>query len=340
MAEWRYRVGPGIEIAISARRKPGLLTRILGGEVAGDAEPSLVLDLGARGESAAAGAPGQGSASEPATVRGVYKGISWSFSVQREGDRWRVAFRSRLFQEYLAFHIALLPALQRLLLDRALTLIHGAAFSSHDGATLLAGMTGSGKTALLLGAIRKGGEFIGDEYLSLSDAGTITPLVHTLALRQASLRLSGGSLQLLSPLRRLALRTATAAAALTGRRLDPLSHVAPHELGLPVAAGIGFQARRFFWLESGEPELPVTCEPMPSEEVVGKLSLMQQVHDAAYGDLGPTFDAAAGRATDEHTKRWRATLARGLTDVNCYRVRYPRRNLSQALDQVLSLERP
>ncbi len=98
MAEWRYHVGPGIEIAISARRKPGLLSRILGGEVAGAAEPSLVLDLVGRGDSAAAGAPGSGSASAPATARGVYKGISWRYSVQREGGRWRVAFHSRLFR--------------------------------------------------------------------------------------------------------------------------------------------------------------------------------------------------------------------------------------------------
>ncbi len=339
MAEWRYRVGPDIEIAIGSRRKPRWLSRILGGEVAEATEPSLVLDLAARGESAA-GAPPSGSASGPATGRGVYKGISWRCSVQREGDRWRVAFRSRLFQEYLALHIALLPALQRLLLDRDLTLIHGAAFTSADGATLLAGMTGSGKTALLLGAIREGGQFIGDEYLSLSAAGTVTPIIHTLALRQASLRLAGGALQPLNPLRRLALRTAAVAAALTGRRLDPLNHIPPQELGLPVADDTGHQVRRFFWLEGGDAASPVVCEPASPAEVVDKLSLMQQVHDAAYGDLQPVLDAAAGSAADEHSEHWRAALARGLADVSCYRLRYPRQYLAQALDQVLSLERP
>ncbi|MCH8065924.1 MAG: hypothetical protein IIC90_08900 [Chloroflexi bacterium] len=339
MAEWRYRIQPGIELAILSRRKPSLLSHILGGEVAEATEPSLVLDLEAREESEAGASP-SGSASGPATARGVYKGIAWRYNVQREGDRWRVAFRSRLFQEYLALHIALLPALQRLLLDRDLTLIHGAAFTSDDGATLLAGMTGSGKTALLLGAIREGGQFIGDEYLSLSAAGAVTPIVHTLALRQASLRLSGGALQPLSPLRRLALRTAAVAAALTGRRLDPLNHIPPQEFGLPVADDTGLRARRFFWLEASDAASPFVCEPATPVEVIEKLSLMQQVHDANYGDLGLTFDAATGRATDEHNERWRANLARGLADTSCYRLRYPRQALAQALDLVLSLERP
>lgn len=339
MAEWRYRIGPGVEIAILSRRKPSLLSRILGGEVTAAAEPSLVLDLVARGEPAA-GVPPAGSASAPATARGVYKGVSWRYSVQREGDRWHVAFRSRLFQEYLAFHIALLPALQRLLLDRDIALIHGAALTLDDGATLLAGMTGSGKTALLLGAIREGGQFIGDEYFSLSATGTTTAIVHTLALRQASLRLSGGAVQPLSPLRRLALHAAAAAAALTGRRLDPLNHLPPQELGLPVATGAGYQARRFFWLESGDAASPAVCEPTSPVEVIEKLSLIRQVHDAAYGDLGPTLAATGGGTTDEHTERWRATLARGLADVSCYRLRYPRQYLAQVLEQVLSLERP
>jgi len=313
LSEWRYRVMPDIGVVVRARAKPKLLTHVLGAETAAGSTPALVLDLSWRG----------GRQSERAsTVRGVYKAIPWSCRITagNEGG-WALGFRSPLAREYLALHIALLPALRRLLLDQGVAFIGAAAFESDGAATVVSGPTGSGKTSLLLGALERGAAFIGDEYLGISERGEVTPVVRALAFREDTLALAPSMLGRLSRRRRVALKAARLAAMLTGRRLDPLVHLPPTELGLLTSGDRPVAARRLVWLERGE-EGAVRVEPLAVPDVIERLAIMQAMRDVTYGDLGALLDAARGCAAD-YVSRWRAVLERGLSGVSCHRLVLP-----------------
>jgi hypothetical protein len=249
-------------------------------------------------------------------VRGRYKGIPWRCSVGGAS----ISFSSRIAWEYLALHIALLPALRRLLLDRGIGMVGAAAFELDGEATVLAGLTGSGKTSLLLAALERGAAFAGDEYVGIGESGEVTPIIRSIALRQDTFALAPSLAPRLSARTRIALQSAALARRLTLRRLDPLVHLRPEELRVPSAGEGALPLRRLNWIEPGPGSARV--EPLPASDVIERIAIMQAMHDRAYGDLGAQFDAARGCDRDDAAAR-RAVLERGLADVACFRVVVP-----------------
>jgi hypothetical protein len=323
-----YRIPPGITVTVKARSRPALLSHCLGEEAKLEGDGSLVLDLAAPGDRKPRDLVSLDPASGTLTVRGVYKAIPWSCRASRRGDAgWTLEFDSPVLREYLALHVALLPVLRRVLLDSGVGLVAGAAFEHDGGATLLAGLTGHGKTTALLGALERGASFIGDEYLGLSGSADLTPVVRSLALRRATLALAPRALRRLGPGRRLALRIAELAALLTRGRLQPLVHVSPSALAVPTNSTNsdgGARVDRLFWLEVADG--PATqCEPMDTQEAIRQLTLINGAHDLAYGDVGAFLEpGGTGHMGASYATRWRETIERGLRSVSCYRLSSPK----------------
>lgn len=324
MSEHRYLVPPDIGVAVQARVEPKLLAHVLGDEAPGAGAPRLVLDL-----------TGQGNFRTRHKATGRYKGIPWRCAVAPDaGGGGALGFSSLLAREYLALHIALLPALRRLLLDRGVAFLGAAAFESNGEATVLAGVTGSGKTSLLLGALERGVAFVGDEYLGLGETGLVTPIVRAIALRQEALALAPAIAGRLSSARWRALRASTLVRRLTARRLEPLVHLPPAEAGVRLASAQAIPIRRLVWIEPAAGTAP-RLEPVAVPDIIDRLAIMQTMHDKAYGDLGALFDEARGHAED-YPERWRAILERGLSGVACSRLLIPRGSPSpKALELVL-----
>jgi len=303
-----YTVPPGLLVTVQAGGRLRLLSHCLGDEAPAAGEPALVLDLVSPIDRRAV------PVEREQTVRGVYKAMPWTCHVSpRAEGGWTLAFRSPLYREYLALHIALLPALRRMLLDRAVAMTIGAAFARDGDATVIAGRTGHGKTSLLLGAIERGATLIGDEYIGLHEGGEVTPIIRSLALRHATLALAPHTLERLNASRKASLRVAQLATFATRGFLQPLVHVPPGELIDRAPAG-GGRVRRLFWLEDGD---TLRCEAMPSGEAAEQLATLQTLHDVAYGDLG----AFVGNAP--YPERWREIAARALDGVACYRLSCP-----------------
>jgi len=319
-----YTVAPDLTIAVRTKKAPKLLASMFGPETQGDSA-ELTLDLSGGGETQ----DGHGT-SAGSTARGFYKAVPWSCSLSRGGDdRWTLGFKSLAMREYLAMHIALLPALRLLLMTRSVALISGAAFAEDGAATVLAGPTGTGKTSLLLGALQRGAHFVGDEYVGLSSDGGASPIARSLALRLATLALAPNAADRLSGPRRVALRIAELVSTATRARLEPLSHLRPDELGLHVATEPA-NVRRIVWLEAVDTDHSPNLQPMSSEDVVRQLALRQAVHQVAYGDVTPFLEAVAG--CEDAAACWRQTLIDGLADVECVRLTFARNGLPEALD--------
>jgi hypothetical protein len=302
MSEWSFLVPPDITVTVRARRKPALLARCLDDETAPVADPALLLDL-------------EGPAESGRTAGGRYKGIPWRCGVAGlPNGGLALSWRSRLLSEYLSLHIALLPALERLLAERDVALVVGAAFEMNGEATVLAGETGAGKTTALLTVLDAGACLVGDEYVGVSTAGEVSRVLRVIALRQATLHDTPGLSGRLSGGRRCAVSVSALAAWLTGRRLDPLVHVSPEEVGAKTAEE--GRISTLCWLERTNANEP-RCEPLRAEEVIQALDGMRAAHDRAYGGLAavlPPLDVA----------RWRETLARGLRDARCVKIELAR----------------
>lgn len=331
MTLWPYRVPPDIGITVAARNRPSLLERCLGDGRLERSDVSLRLDLN--------GNQRHESPHREQVAHGVYKAIPWSCRITpltEEG--WALGFESPVMREYLALHIALLPALGRLLVERGVALFVGAAFEIDGVGTLLAARTGHGKTTALLGALERGATLIGDEFIGLSRDAQMTPVLDILGLRQATLALAPRTLQRLSKSRRRSLRAARLAALLTRNHLDPLVHVSLDEVGASRVSESSTRAQRLFWLEpeAGE-SVHVRCEPMDPREAVELLSIPVAAHDCSYGDLGALLDATGnGHAKESYGSRWRQTLARALSDIACYRLTFPAGSLPpEVLEYVL-----
>jgi len=321
-----YTVALDLTIAVRTKKAPKLLASMLGPETQGD-NAELTLDLAGGDE--AGGPQNEYGTSVISTALGVYKAVPWSCSLSRGDDgHWTLGFKSLAMREYLAMHIVLLPALRLLLTTRDIALISGAAFAEDGATTILAGPTGTGKTSLLLGALERGAQFVGDEYVGLSSDGVVSPIARSVALRLATLALAPEAADRLSGPRRVALRIAELVSTATRARLEPLSHLRPAQLGLQVATEPG-NVRRIAWLEAVETNQSPTLEAMSSEEIVRQLALRQAVHQVAYGDITPFMEAVPG--CEDGAARWRRTLAGGLADVECVRLTFARNGLAQAL---------
>lgn len=317
MAEWSFLVPPDVTVTVRASKKPRLLARALGREIARQPNATLLLDLDAD--------PGS---SPGLTARGSYKAIAWRCQVemQQEG-RWTLVWRSPLFREYLAFHIAVLPALRRLLLDRNIALVIGAACASGDTATVLAGDTGSGKTAALLATAAAGAQFIGDEYISISAAGEVTPVVRVLALRRRTLAGAPEFARRLTAGQRIELSSAALAARISVGKIDPLVYVSSARLGLTVAPERSTPISTLVWLERGNG--PAFPEPISVTEAVDALRQVQQAHDRAYGGIGELL------LFQDDSQRWRETLERGLQHIRCLRA-----TAGDAIDSIIGVTLP
>ena len=312
MPEWSFSVTPDLTVTLRAPQRPPLLARALGSEIEGEPNPALVLDLGGKIHSSA---PSQ---------RGRYKTFPWRLQIRTLAGKQTVVFRSPLFREYLALHIALLSALRDLLLDRDSALVTGAACASKSGATLLAGRTGRGKTAALLAAAARGAQLIGDEYVSVSASGEIIPFLRVLALRRGALAAAPELAQRLSGRRQAALLVAALALRISRGRLDPLVHMSPAELGLASAQDRAFPLSTLLWLDSAAPPDP---SPMSTKDAVDALMGVSQAHDRLYGVHMGSNEA-----------RWRETLSRGLSRVRCLRAGAPL--APGVLDSVMNLASP
>ncbi len=339
MTAWTYRVPPDLRVRVEARKKPGLLSDVLGEETANEGEVELVLDVGARPFKPIRSPLSVTAGGVAIAVRGMRKAVPWSCAIEaREPRGWTIAFRSPITREFLAWHVALIPALRLLLLDRGSALVGGAAFEMGGETTVLAGLPGSGKTALLLGAMEQGARLIGDEYLGLTEAGRVLPAARVVALRQGTFALAPGRLQGLSPRRRSALRMARRTAGLTRGRLQPLVHVPASEFDAVPSEDGHAPVRRFFWLEASETADGVRREPMEPREAAEKLVLLKSLHDLAFGDIGVFINATRSeRASVELTSRWWEIAERALQEAECVRLSFPAgRELTPAvLEQVI-----
>ncbi len=326
MAEWVYRLPSDDCVSVRARKKPLLLAGFLGPETSGDGPPVLALDLMPGKEEDRPASLAVGPSGRSATVRGVYKAVPWSCRVSENAEGgWTAGFVSPLQREYLAMHVVLVPLLRRLLLDRGIAMVTGAAFQLADGAVLVAGPTGQGKTVLLLAAMERGAPLVGDEYLGLREDGTLAPVARLLALRAGTFAQAPRMLERLSRRRKAALGISKLVSRVTAGRVEPLVHVSPSELGLPAIPEPRALVRRFFWLQPGaDPRSSAACETMTAGEAAGQLSIMQAAHDLWYGDLGVLFDALRrAPAGADHGSRWRETVERGLAGAGCYRLTFP-----------------
>ena len=326
-----YAVAPDLRIAVRTKGAPKLLASMFGPDTQVDSA-ELTLDL-TSGDEGRGPQDGNGTSAGP-TARGVYKAVPWSCSLSRgDDDRWTLGFTSLAMREYLAMHIALLPAVRLLLTKRNIAQISGAAFAKDGTATVLAGPTGTGKTSLLLGALQRGAHFVGDEYVGMSSNGDVSPIARSLALRSATLALAPEAAERLSGPRRMALRLAEFVSTVTRARLEPLSHLRPEELGLQVATEPA-KVQRIVWLEAVDADQSPGLTPMSSEDIVQELALRQAVHQVAYGDLTPVLETFAG--CEDADARWRRTLVEALADVDCVRLTFARRGLAKALDLLLA----
>lgn len=325
MAEWSFLVPPDITVTVRARRRPSFLARCLGDEVVAVGAPTLLLDLTPPD-------PWPG----PALIRGVYKKVPWACWVSaNENGGWELSWQSPIRGEYLALHVALLPALRRILVERGVALVLGAAFEFDGAATVIAGATGTGKTTTLVGALSRGGNLIGDEYVGLGSANEVTPVIRALALRRTSLELAPGLFRQLGLPRRLQLRMGQLANRLTQGHLDPLVHVSPPELGFRSSSNRGSSFNSMFWLESSGAKA-LECERMEPGETINRLAAMQAAHDRAYGSLGGLLNVTAIDNECEASDNWKDVLAQGLAGVSCFRLLLPADpTWPEALEQVL-----
>ncbi|MEX2158723.1 MAG: hypothetical protein WEB04_04900 [Dehalococcoidia bacterium] len=320
MAQSRsFLVPPGLLVSVRTGRAPRLFSHCLGDATNATAEPALVLDLAPRNDPSAS--------PRDVTLRGVYKVLPWTCRIApRAEGSWAIAFRSPVFREYLALHIALLPTLRRLLLDRAVGMAIGAAFELDGATTMVAGTTGRGKTSIVLGALERGATLIGDEYIGLHDDGDVTPVIRSLALRRATLALAPRAYERLGAQRRGALRVAEILTFVTRGFLQPLVHVPPQDI-LDRAPAPSGRLSRLFLIETGD---AARRHEIDRAFALEQLATMQALHDVAYGDLGALLGGAP------YPERWREIVARALEGVACYRLVLPRGDVpAEALDLVL-----
>lgn len=121
---------------------------------------------------------------------GIYKGIPWRIVFERDDDDEvkRIFFSARFFVTFLALRIVLLPCIKDVLTQQGGFSVLGSVFRYRGTTFFLFGQPGSGKTWLTLRALEKGGSFIADNELLISDDGTIRGLFNEIELRFRTVR--------------------------------------------------------------------------------------------------------------------------------------------------------
>jgi len=123
-------------------------------------------------------------------LSGNYKSLPWKLTVSEnpQGEPGQIFFYAPCFVSFLGLRIALLPYLKRRIAAAGGFSMLGAAFRYGRKNVILCGVPGAGKTRLLLEAVARGAEFLGDNELAVSGAEKIWGLFRDIELRFATAR--------------------------------------------------------------------------------------------------------------------------------------------------------
>lgn len=169
--------------------------------------------------------------------RGWYKGLPWQILERSPGQPiTEISFQTPFFHSFLATRMVLIPFLKRQLLRHSAVTLIGSAFVLRGRCYVLFGPPGSGKTRLLLEAIRQGAEFIGDTEIVLYAEGTVEALFRHLEVRLGTVQ---GTVYApkIKPSGYFQLYAGEAISFLTLKRLCFNKPVLPAELGLKPVWG-------------------------------------------------------------------------------------------------------
>ena len=123
-------------------------------------------------------------------LSGYYKGIPWRLCYDRSenGRLNSVHFFSPCFVTFLVMRLILIPLVREILINHGGVALPGTAFRWQGTTWHVYGRPGVGKTALLLEALNKGGDLIGDFELLVFPGGSIRPFGDQLEFRYATIR--------------------------------------------------------------------------------------------------------------------------------------------------------
>ena len=97
----------------------------------------------------------------------------------------------------------------------------------------------------------------------------------------------------------------------------------------------GADVKRVIWLEPIAASAGSAMEPMSEDELIRRFVERDAVHREAYGDISRPLQSLAGH--DEAEVGWRRALEACLLSVECYRLRFDRERLSEAMDALGTL---
>jgi len=123
-------------------------------------------------------------------IGGRYKGIHWEIGLEYSTPvrAERIYFHAPLFTTFLVTRMVILPCIKRVVVKHGGFSIIGSAFRYQEKTVLLFGCPGSGKTSLLLQALSRGAELIGDNELVITREGNIANVFQDIELRYQSVR--------------------------------------------------------------------------------------------------------------------------------------------------------
>jgi hypothetical protein len=99
---------------------------------------------------------------------------------------WRSLFAERLIADLLLQDMLITPVVQRLLAHKGCYTLHAAGVSKNDRAYVLAGRGGSFKTQLVLDFMKQGYDFLGEDWVGVTEKGvlplplTFVPFLHAM----------------------------------------------------------------------------------------------------------------------------------------------------------------
>ena len=93
--------------------------------------------------------------------------------------------------------------------------------------------------------------------------------------------------------------------------------------------------KRVIWLEPSSESESLAMGRMSDDELIHRFVERDAVHQKAYNDISLRLQSLAGH--DEAEIRWRRSLEACLGNVECYRLRFSRERLSEAMDALGTL---